>query len=448
MRYDYERKLYLDFDSLWGGTDDDLCLILLLSSRDISILLNAIRYAGYSSRWLDSDGRLLRDTGRMADLAIALNYIEQLERRILGVACLEDLTNAIIAQGEAIKAGLVAIAHKPCCSDSVNINIVQGATPGGEIQYGEQPGLAQGDSETDPPPDGFETWEAYYTHKCQVANHLADGLILSLRNIGLLNLGNLVSAAALLGAALGGFILLPPAAIPVLIAAVVALGISQAILYEIGDWLQDNRDELVCGLYNSESAGAATDFFAGMIDEALAALAVASSLHPAIRTIALVLASTDTLNQLFDASLSATYPDADCSGCDDIDGVEIVFGEGSGTDNTLISGEMIAPSTGYNTIVVSGKLDAAGIAFNLQAADYTTTPQISGTCFRSRVVSATGGTYVNVDGRLCDTQYATGINPDSNMNWITWNMRRAGSVGTTVTATIRITADTGLDLTL
>lgn len=355
MRYDSETKLYLDFDLLWNNDSDDLCFLVLLSSRDVNIILNSIRYASYSSRWLDSSGNLLRDTDRLSDLDIALDYIEQLERRILGMACLEDLTNAIIAQGEAIKAGLVAIAQKPCCSDSVGI-VVQGTTPGGEVQYGEQPGLAQGDSETDPPPEGFDTWEAYYTHKCQVANHLADGLISSLRNIGLLNLVNLAAAGALVGAALGGFILLPPAAVPVLIAAVVALGISQAILYEIGDWLQDNRDELVCGLYNSESAGAATDFFAGMIDEALAALTVASSLHPVIRTIALILASTDTLNQLFNASLSANYPGADCSNCGGGEYYYTVVKNGQGGDTFI-------PWDGEELLIeLSGTSDSNGLA--------------------------------------------------------------------------------------
>ena len=222
-----------------------------------------------------------------------------------------DATNL----SDAIRYLADRLYAKQCCGTAGTAGGIMGTTPGGLISYGDIPGMEIVDNEAEPVPNGFESWAAYRLYKCQVSNLLADGLIASLRNISLLSLTNLSGLAILIGAALGGFIVVPPAAIAVMITALIALGLTIGVLKEVGDWLAANRDDLVCTLYLSESTVAAQDGFAGLIDEALAALVVASELHPAIRTIALVLASTDTLNQLFDASLTATYPDADCSNC-------------------------------------------------------------------------------------------------------------------------------------
>lgn len=221
-----------------------------------------------------------------------------------------DATNL----SDAIRYLADKLYAKQCCGVIGGPTGIVGLTPGGNISYGDNPGLGQGEPEGDPP-EGFETWEEYFAYKCKAAHHLADGIILSLRNLSTISLANLAVLGTLIGLSLGPFIVFPPSAIPVAIAALVALGALTGVLYSVGGYLQEHREEFICALYNSETALAAQDALIEIIDEALAALVVTSAAHPFVRTIALLLASTDTLNQLFDGSLVADYADADCSGC-------------------------------------------------------------------------------------------------------------------------------------
>lgn len=286
--------------------------VVLLSPRDVTIIRSAI--------WpsFDWPTRIVRPVvGELYEVATdeeisqVREALHLLDYKLTG----DEMTTIFTELSEAIRYHADRLYAKPCCNDITTVNVIQGTTPGGYPQYGTQTPGGHGDPETDPPPEGFSSWEEYETYKCQVANFIADGVISSLRNLGVISLINLAGLASLVGAALAGFIVVPPAAIAVMITAIVALGISVGVLRDVGDWLSSNHRDFVCGLYNADSATAAVDFFAGLLDEALGALAVASSLHPAIRTVALILVGTDTMNQLFDGSLTASYPDADCSDC-------------------------------------------------------------------------------------------------------------------------------------
>lgn len=325
-----ETFIQFNFDELWTRYSDDNCVVVCFSERDICILLSALRFADWPSRWVGdvaSPGstaypfNLLTNTGRGADFIEAINHIETLRGVLLMASCL-DIGADIKAGLETLAAAVISmgqdIYNKPCCGDTVNVSVVAGATEGGNVLYGTQEGLsATGDPETDPPPDGFDTWEEYFTHKCQAANFLFDAIVNSLRNLGFVSLVNVVGGSAVVGAALAGFLAVPGGAIALIVGGILVLGAAVGVLTEIADELEDNRSDFVCDLYRADSASSAADVVAGYVDEALAALAVASSLHPTIRTIALLLASTDALNKLFDATLTMSYPDADCSACED-----------------------------------------------------------------------------------------------------------------------------------
>lgn len=313
----YETKLFLDFDDLWNNYSDDKCILLCVSQRDISVLLAGIRYAEYRSRWLSSTGDLLRDQGRLADLETALQYITDLEHTLMA-DCGTQFAEGLISLGESIKAGLLAIANKPCCPTSVNVNIVQGVTPGGNVSYGTQTGATEGNPSTDPPPEGFETWEQFYTYKCQAAHWVADSLIAVYRNLGVMQLSAIAVGSVAVGAALGGLVtFVPPAAIVLLIGGLIGLGISLTVVNSIGDWLSDHRTDVICALYGSASTGDAIDGFWGLVSEALEELTIAEGLTGWIKQVTLALLTTDLLNTLFNNSLQTNYPDADCSNCDD-----------------------------------------------------------------------------------------------------------------------------------
>lgn len=194
------------------------------------------------------------------------------------------------------------------------INQIQGTTQGGQVIYGNDP-PSTGINTGDPVPAGFASWDEYH---CAAANVVTDKLIQAIRTIGAFTTFDATALAGIIGIALAGIITVPEAAIPVMIAALVVLAVSIPVLIEIADYLQTNREHVVCEFYNSQTATEAIEAFAAIIDEALAALAVGSALHAAIKTIAVILAGTDTINQIFNGTLLVSYPNADCSNCEEI----------------------------------------------------------------------------------------------------------------------------------
>jgi hypothetical protein len=314
MGWPINRDIAYNFDALFA-LSNDAGHVVCLSDRDIDILISSLRFAHWPTRWVDSEERILRDNGRVTDLYLANDYIAELEEKLMS-SCGSEIRAGL----EAVAAGIMALAQKPCCNDQTVINIYQGTSPGGNQIYGTQPpsaGNTSGlDPATDPPPEGYDTWEEYYTDKCQKANYVADSLISTITNISFLSVVNEIGLAALLIAAAVGAVVLPIAAIPVIVGLLLANSTLIAALGLVGSYMSDHREDLVCGLFLSENSGDAVDVFAGFIDEALAAVVVATELHPAIRTIALIIASTDAINKLWDATVKVEYANADCSGCD------------------------------------------------------------------------------------------------------------------------------------
>ena len=318
----------VEFDAVaLADYSTELCFLPCLTEWDICVLLSMLRTGDFESRWRLTEesnsgpvSRYLRDVpGQEQTLTDALASIELIKVKLIMAMCGQEIKEGL----EAIAAAIAGQNYRSVITQNCGSGTgtggtgIIGTTPGGNISYGDNPGLEVVEDEAEPVPDGFESWSEYFTYKCQVANHIADGIILSLRNISALSLLNLTALSVLLGLALGSFIIFPPSAIPVMIAALLAIATIQGVLYLIGDYFEEHREEMVCAFYTSESAVAAQDALIGLLDEALSALVVASEMHPYIRTIALVLASTDTLNQLFDGTLRVDYPDADCSSCEE-----------------------------------------------------------------------------------------------------------------------------------
>jgi len=322
-----ETFIIFDFDRYFTEFSDNATGILCISQRDRSLLLSLLRYASWPSRWIGSDTSLdadslkvslLRSQGRFDDLEEALTYVERLEHQLIMAECnFEVLASGLTSMGQLIKDGLVAIANKPCCNDGVNLAIVQGLTDDGNTLYGEQsPGGVNGEGEGEPP-EGFETWESYFTHKCSVAHFIVDSLLTSMRQLAFIEIVGITVGAAVIGAAIAGCISLGPAGIPILIAALIVGGVLEGLTLLVEDYLEDHRLEIVCALYNSESTQAAIDVLMEYIDEGIAVVALSSAVGAAVRIIALLLAGTDTINQLFTSTLAIAYPDADCSGCEE-----------------------------------------------------------------------------------------------------------------------------------
>jgi len=315
-----ENKLVLDYDYLWQEFSSSGMGIYFLSGRDISILVSAIKFASWATRWVDSDGYLLRSQGRGTDLAAALEYIEQLENRLM-----TDYTSEI---GAGLQAIASAILNRKCCdgtSMAGSAFLQPGVTSGGFPFYGSQVGIEVVENE---PPEGFETWEEYELFKCRVANIIADGLILTLRQLRRLSVDGVIAGTVSLGIAFAVGISVPVAGWAVVLAAITVLALVMDKLDDLADELEAVRGEMVCSLYNSSNTTDAYNGVVDLIEEALVAVGASTAITYALRTVALSLVGTDTLNQLFRAGLDILYADADCSGCGQVE-FEIVVDVGS-----------------------------------------------------------------------------------------------------------------------
>jgi len=166
-------------------------------------------------------------------------------------------------------------------------------------------------------PEGFEDLEEWNTHKCSVANVIMDGVLSSLQGLATLNLLNVNVLGVLVLAAVSGFLVFPPAAIPVMIVALIALVASQAMLIAARDYLVDNREEWVCTLYEATSVSQLISLLADLADILISFIGAVGPIGNAIKLVLMLLFNGDALNQLFDANADYTYPDADCSSCDD-----------------------------------------------------------------------------------------------------------------------------------
>lgn len=312
-----EKTVVYNFDELWTSYSGDRCGVFFLSQRDISILVSALRFAGWRSRWVGGDNPdwprdLLRNQDRLEDLETALTYIDGLLEVLMSDCGANFAFDGLYAIAQAI-------LNKPCCSGDISISVIQEVTTGGNTVYGTQtPGGLSGPAGEGDPPEGFASWSEYYTHKCALANSLADGFSDSLSFLSTVSLVNLVALASLLGVHLGIVALFPPSAIPVVIGALIAMGASLGVLNTLSGWLVDNKQDVVCALYNSENVQDAVDALIAVVATGLTALGISASLHPTITTIVLALANTDNLNALFDANVNLTYPDADCSDCEEL----------------------------------------------------------------------------------------------------------------------------------
>jgi hypothetical protein len=183
------------------------------------------------------------------------------------------------------------------------------------------------------PPPGFDTMEQYRTYKCQAANAVVDavkGLF-----VGIAGMAGLQFAAATIGPALIALlsgigaidIVFPPGFVVTMVAAIVACGVlfgtSFIVFQRLADYIEDNRPELVCSLYNSGSAAQAQEAIAAIVEDFIQTSEFAALLGGPSTPQGLAFGSLTAqavpnavVNPLFTLVEGLTYPGADCDGCE------------------------------------------------------------------------------------------------------------------------------------
>lgn len=271
-----------DFDILWTDYSDEICELVPITEREGAILLSLLRFGHWSARWFSGDD-LLRDIGRQDDLDNGIAYIETLERKLLMSGCLDGLIEAIDNLSSTVRLS-------SCCTASLPLTTIgEGEYYGSEEPLEEPTSFGEGEE--------FETENDYLAHKCEAANAIVDGLIQTLNNLAVLSFVSITAGAILLAIA-------SPVISPIPLAVFLALGLTGFLiggLHTLANAIDDNREEIVCLLYNTQTATAAYDALHDFVHELSVDLLFLEIEITAIDEIIAQLTPLDTMNVMYRA---------------------------------------------------------------------------------------------------------------------------------------------------
>jgi len=242
--------------------------------------------------------------------------------------------------------------------------------------------IVPGNPETDPPPEGFETWADYFNYKCAVAHYIVDTLESDLGNMVLLNIAGITPEV--LAAAIAIAIATPIPYDDILAVAALIITIADIIVVSTAlDLVNTNEEYLICELYNSTNASDAVNDFLTLFNE----LADDASIDPVetfvIKALMDYMIDVSVTNKLYtkDTTRLWSIEEGACDGCGSC--VEIYLNTGT-LEELTISSENIGL---YNYISVNFRFDAGlndycpdtlapSISFDLSG--YTPSPNVIG----------------------------------------------------------------------
>jgi len=220
----------------------------------------------------------------------------------------------------AIRGLAIGSSGAGCCStpEIVINNTIQGGTNGGVGTdstpiFGSAPAVTLAPGEY--PPE-YETLEAYSVEKCRNAHLLVDAVGGTLGNLAGFEFNKTVVILGFIAACIVAGLVFPPGLLPLMVGLIIVLSGEVYLLSQAQTYIEEHRDELICLLYSSNGTEAAMEGIAAFLDTMVAFFSVSSPLGIAVKTIAMMLFNTDTVNRLFTGAASAGYPDATCSCAD------------------------------------------------------------------------------------------------------------------------------------
>jgi hypothetical protein len=195
--------------------------------------------------------------------------------------------NVLLALDQVIQAiNDQALNVSQTCTPQVNVSCGTGGTGGTPIGDSVEDGEL---SEPETPPTNYDTYKCkaanfivdYIEKSCQSLETLTD-MVTDYSQSGLQLITALLSAPALLAAlGLGTLVLaIPEAAIIAVVAAVAALIMTAGawaimlLMGRLADEIDNDRENLVCGLYNATSASEAKEFLDGWFNDAIDVITV------------------------------------------------------------------------------------------------------------------------------------------------------------------------------
>ena len=241
---------------------------------------------------------------------------------------------------EAIESIAASVTQSSCCYE---------AGPGGQFigddfYYGSEAPLSA--PTVFGPGEEFETETEYNNHRCAAANTIVNGLIGSLNGLSILSLAQLTAAGIVAGLVGIGLIAVPPVAIVI---ALLATGFLLGALTSVANEIDDNKEELVCLLYNSETAQEAYDAIDDFVRDIAVDLGFLEVQIGPFADLVMNIVPIDAANALFSAVglpvVSGTT--IDCDGqCGDCPNYIVIVG-GYDPVTNVASSEYFSPHGNY-----------------------------------------------------------------------------------------------------
>lgn len=297
----YSKRTLVDFNRILSVAGQDIIVCI-----PKSVLHIARELAGDRGNWLTSyfiddlgDRYTIPDDIAFAPIRDDLaRFYSQTEEEIymcndLLISTLESLRTAII--------------NTSCCGTSGPQGVIESD---GEYFFGTEQPISVPIGTV---PSGFADEAEYDSHRCDVANLIIENLIGTLNNLATLTLAQLTAAGIAAGFIVG---ILNVAGVLVVAIAFALTGAAFALLSSLASYIDTNRQEFVCALYDSPVVTFTYNTLRDLIIGAASAIGATTTEIELIADIVMSLVNIDVLNNLHTAiGLPSAVNPVDCSGC-------------------------------------------------------------------------------------------------------------------------------------
>jgi hypothetical protein len=286
--------------------------------------------------------------------------------------------------------------------------------------------IETGDPETEPPPEGFESWEEFFHDKCAIAWHIIETLENDLGEMIIIN----VSTGTLSG--LGSLIAItivtpiPFDDIIAIAAFLISLG-NTIIVATCLDIINNNEEALVCELYRGNSASESFDLFIDKFSELVDSGVSDPIENFAAKTFMKYMMGSPVTNQLYTKDNTRNWTTRNCTLCEDCSELSYEF-EDSSTDGfssvetlpdcfelTLNGTAILSSADDILTVGLNSGSPNPNGAFGKTDIDY---PVVDGANLQVTVrVSGAGSGYI--DGVL--------VFDDESCSWFTFSNNHGAS---------------------
>ena len=304
--------------------DSPNCNLLVLSDLQVSVLRQmTFPYVNWATRLVEDHESYQVAVDFPQAYSDELECLELLLSGGSEMTC--DLSTVLADLADAIRNQPTGGGACPGSGSSVILNCLPGMLPGDLIPQPEAEA-----PEIGVPPEGFDTWAEYLTHKCKAAHAVYDtvhGLFGALALLPILQVTVTVIGTALagyIGATAFGAAAYPPAAIVAIAAVALAIGLLDAAAYiqckAIQTYLAAHEDVIICALYTSGSGSEALEALAGFTEDAIQSVewsvifgpALGPELAAAFGSLASQAQTNNLVNPLFRAIEGFAYPTVSC----------------------------------------------------------------------------------------------------------------------------------------